>query len=193
MIKLSDALFTTTQQRVLGLLYSHPEKSFYTKEIIRATEMGAATIQRELERMLDAGIIKKTLVGNQHHYQADTNCPIYTELLAIVKKTFGVLDVIKSALLPLADQIDWAFIFGSIASGKEASGSDVDLLIIGDVEFEKVVNDLYDIQDKIGREINPKIYKKPEWLELKKKKDRFVHELLAKPKLDVLGEMDGLG
>ena len=86
MSKLSDALFTTTQQKVLGLLYMHPERSFYTKEIIRATGMGVATIKRELDRMLDAGIINMTKVGNQHHYQANSDNPVYEELLSLVKK-----------------------------------------------------------------------------------------------------------
>jgi predicted nucleotidyltransferase len=86
MSKLGDALFTTTQQKVLGLLYTHPDKSFYTKEIIRATGMGVATIKRELDRMLEAGIISMTIVGNQHHYQANPDSPIYEELLSLVKK-----------------------------------------------------------------------------------------------------------
>ncbi|MEW8204577.1 MAG: MarR family winged helix-turn-helix transcriptional regulator, partial [Candidatus Thiodiazotropha taylori] len=117
MSRLADALFTTTQQKVLGLLYSSPERSFYTKQIIRTTGMGVATIKRELDRMLAAGIIDMTKLGNQHHYQADKSCPIYEELSGIVKKTVGITDVIREALSPFTDQIDWAFIFGSVASG----------------------------------------------------------------------------
>ncbi|MCG7948368.1 MAG: transcriptional regulator, partial [Candidatus Thiodiazotropha taylori] len=79
MSRLADALFTTTQQNVLGLLYSSPERSFYTKQIIRTTGMGVATIKRELDRMLAAGIIDMTKLGNQHHYQANKSCPIYEE------------------------------------------------------------------------------------------------------------------
>jgi len=192
MSKLGDALFTTTQQKVLGLLYTHPEKSFYTKEIIRATGMGVATIKRELDRMLDAGIISMTKVGNQHHYKADADCPIYSELLSIVKKTFGIVDVIKFALLPLADHINWAFIFGSVASGKETSGSDIDLLIIGDVGLTDIASGLYEIQDTLGREINPKIYSNEEWIRMKNKKDAFIKEILKKPRMDVIGDANEL-
>ncbi len=89
MSQLSDALFTETQKKVLGLLYGQPERSFYTKEILRLTGMGVATIKRELDRMLAAGILTMTKVGNQHHYQANPACPIYGELVGIVRKTIG--------------------------------------------------------------------------------------------------------
>ena len=193
MSQLGDALFTTTQQKVLGLLYTQPEKSFYTKEIIRLTGMGVATIKRELDRMLAAGIISMTKIGNQHHYQANPDCPIYLELLGIVKKTFGVSGVISLALSPLAKRIDWAFIFGSVASGKETSTSDIDLMIIGDVGFTEVVSDLYPIQETLGREINPKIYSKEEWIRMRKNKDAFIKDVLAKPRMVVTGDADELG
>jgi predicted nucleotidyltransferase len=187
MSQLGDALFTTTQQKVLGLLYAQPQKSFYTNEILRATAMGVATIKRELDRMVAAGILSMTKIGNQHHYQAKPECPIYDELLSIVKKTFGVTDVIKLALSPLASQIDRAFIFGSVASGKESSGSDIDLMVIGDVGFSAVVSVLYPLQEILGREINPKIYRKEEWTQMLKNKDAFIKEVLAKPRMDVMG------
>lgn len=100
MSQLSDALFTETQQKVLGLLYGQPDRSFYTKEILRLTGMGVATIKRELDRMLAAGILSMTRIGNQHYYQANPQYPIYGELLGIVKKTFGVTEVIRRALDP---------------------------------------------------------------------------------------------
>jgi predicted nucleotidyltransferase len=193
MSKLGDALFTTTQKKVLGLLYSQPERSFYTKEIIRLTGMGVATIMRELDRMLAAGIITMTKVGNQHHYQANIECPIYHELLSIVKKTFGISGVIVQALSPLAQHIDWAFIFGSVASGKEGSTSDIDLMVIGDVGFSEVAAGLYAAQETLGREINPKIYSKTEWIQMNNKKDAFVQEIMAKPRMDVMGDSDELG
>ena len=193
MSQLGDALFTTTQQKVLGLLYTQPGKSFYTKEIIRLTGMGVATIKRELDRMKAAGIISMTRIGNQHHYQASPACPIYKELLSIVKKTFGVTDVIALALAPFAERIDWAFIFGSLASGKETSTSDIDLMVIGDVGFTEVVTDLYSIQATLGREINPKIYSRKEWTQMKNKKDAFINEILAKPRMDVIGDANEPG
>lgn len=192
MSKIGDALFTTTQKKVLGLLYAQPSKSFYTKEILRLTGMGVATIKRELDRMEAAGILSMNKIGNQHHYQANPECPIYQELLGIVNKTFGVVDVINMALTPFKNRINWAFIFGSVASGKETSTSDIDLMIIGDVEFTEAVTALYPVQEKLRREINPKIYRKEEWNQMQKNLDAFIKEVLSKPRMDVIGEKDEL-
>ena len=188
MSQLGDALFTTTQQRVLGLLYSQPGRSFYTKEILRLTGMGVATIKRELDRMVAAGILTLRRQGNQHHYQANPDCPIYQELLSIVRKTIGVVDVLKQALEPFTDRIDWGFVFGSVASGKESANSDIDLLLIGGITFSEAVSALHPAQEALAREINPKVYRPDEWQRLLKKKDAFVKELLAKPRLDVMGQ-----
>jgi predicted nucleotidyltransferase len=193
MSQLSNALFSETQQKVLGLLYGQPERSFYTKEILRLTGMGVATIKRELDRMLAAGILRMTRIGNQHHYQANPQCPIYGELLGIVKKTFGVTEVIRRALGPLVEKINRAFIFGSVASGKETATSDIDLLIIGEAGFAEVVGALYPVQETLGREVNPKIYRKEEWTQMKTAKDAFVTEVMTKPRMDVIGGEDEPG
>lgn len=193
MNQISDALFTETQQKVLGLLYGQPERSFYTNEILRLTGMGVATIKRELNRMLAAGILSMTKIGNQHHYQANSQCPIYAELLAIVKKTFGVSGVIRLALQPLADKIEQAFVFGSVASGKETAASDIDLLIIGEAGFAEVVSALYPVQETLGREVNPKIYRRKEWTRMQNAKNAFVTEVMTKPRMDVIGGGDESG
>jgi predicted nucleotidyltransferase len=190
---LSDALFTTTQKRVLGLLYGQPHRSFYTKEILRQTGMGVATIKNELERMLGAGILNMRKIGNQHHYQANPECPIYQELRGIVNKTVGMADIINTALKPFSGKIHWAFVFGSMASGKDRAGSDIDLMVIGDVTFSEVVSALYPIQEELGREINPKLFRKEEWNNMVKSKDAFIKEVLSKPRVDVTGNEHELG
>jgi predicted nucleotidyltransferase len=188
MSQLGQALFTTTQQRLLALLYGHPERSFYTKEILRLTKMGVATIKRELDNMTAAGILKKFNIGNQLHYQANEHCPIYSELITIVYKTFGISDIIKTALMPLSDHITWAFIFGSIANNKEASLSDIDLMIIGELSFSDVVQALYSIQNLLAREINPKIYTKQEWEKLQLTNNVFVKDILEKTIINLIGD-----
>ena len=193
MSHLSDALFTMTQQRVLCLLYTRPERSFYTNEILRSTGMGVATIKRELDRMVAAGILTLRRQGNQHHYQANPDCPIYQELLSIVRKTFGVVDVLRQALDPLADRIDWGFVFGSVASGKESANSDLDLMLIGDISFAEAVTALHSVQETLSREINPKVYGSDEWKQLLKEKEAFINEVLLKPRLDVIGKWDEPG
>lgn len=193
MSQLSNALFTITQQKVLGLLFTQPDKSFYIKEILRLTGMGVATIKRELDRMRAAGILRMTKIGNQHHYQANPECPIYFELSGIIKKTSGAVGSISSVLSSLTGRIDWAFIYGSVASGKETTGSDIDLMIIGDISFSQVAGLLYPVQKTLGREINPKIYSRKEWVLMKKNRNAFVNELLSKPRMDVTGDNRGLG
>ena len=123
---IGDALFTKTQQRVLSLLYGTPDKSFYTNEIMRGAEMGRGTIRRELDRLVNAGLLSVRRLGNQNHYQANQDNPVYTELLGIVKKTFGVADVIRLALKPLDSQIELAFIYGSIAKNTDDKKIDID-------------------------------------------------------------------
>ncbi len=193
MSQLSNALFTETQYKVLGLLYGQPNRSFYTKEILRLTGMGVATIKRELDRMLAAGILQMTKIGNQHHYQANPECPIYAELVSIIKKTVGLTEPLRQALSPLSEKIDWAFVFGSLASGKESAGSDVDLMIIGDLGFSEAANVLYPVQEALGREVNPKIFRKDEWIRLEKEQDAFVRDVMTKPRMDVVGGKDELG
>ena len=184
---MGDALFTKTPQRVLGRLSGSPAKSLYTNEIVRLAGMGRGTVVRELGKLVAAGLLVTRREGNQLHYQANPECPIYHELSAIVKKTFGVVGVIREALAPLAGEIAWVFIFGSVASGKESSGSDIDLMVIGDVGYSEVVAALYSVQQELGREINPKIFTNSEWTERCKTGDAFIKEVLAKPRMDVMG------
>lgn len=193
MVQLGDALFTTTQKKVLGLLYVQPDKSFYTKEIIRLTGMGVATIKRELDRMLAAGILSLTKIGNQHHYQANPECPIYFELLGIVKKTFGVTDVIKAALLPVMDQIDFAFVYGSMAKGEETSNSDVDVMIISSsLAFADVMALLPEAEKAISRPVNPGIYTLEQFNKKIKNKNAFVCRVMDQHKLWLKGSDDDI-
>ena len=142
-LPIGSALFTATQQKVLGLLYATPERSYYTKEIIRLTGMGVATIKRELDRMTGAGILTLTRIGNQHHYQANPECPIYAELISIVEKIMNTgnmafhdrFKLSKASLAKLAKRhhIQRLSLFGSAARGEMTEDSDIDL----QVEFEE--------------------------------------------------------
>ncbi len=189
---LSEALFTTTQRKVLGLLYSHPSRSYYTNEILRATGMGVATIKRELDRMVAAGILSRNRQGNQLHYQANPNCPIHQELLSIVRKTLGVVDVLRQVLEPLVEHIECVFVFGSLADGKESVRSDVDLMLIGDIGFTEAVAALYPAQQSLSREINPRVYRRDEWSQLLQSSDAFVRDVLSRPRLDIIGNRNEL-
>lgn len=185
---LADALFTTTQQRLLALLYGEPVRSFYLKELLRKTGLGVATVKRALDRMVEVGLLTRTVIGNQHHYQANPACPIHDELAAIVRKTLGAPGAIREALSPLADRIARAFIFGSFAAGTDRPGSDIDLLVIGDVPLAELAGALYPVQEALEREINPKLYRPEEWAALVAGADAFARELLRKPRIELIGD-----
>lgn len=194
MSQLGDALFTTTQQKVLGLLSAQPDKSFYTKEILRVTGMGVATIKRELDRMLAAGILTMTRIGNQHHYQANPGCPIYSELIAVVKKTFGIAEVIREALLPVAEQIDLAFIYGSIAKNEETSASDIDLMVIsGSLAYSDLMTVLADCESALARPVNPSIYTMEQVKDKLQQENAFLTRVMEQPKLWVKGSDNDIG
>jgi len=136
---------------------------------------------------VDAGLLLKVPVGNQMHYRANRDCPIFEELASILRKTSGLTEVLADGLLPLAGRIEVAFVFGSMASGKANAASDVDLLVIGDVGFTELVTELYPLQETLGREINPKVYPKSEWLQLVAEQGAFARQILERPKLFVIG------
>lgn len=193
MSQLGDALFTTTQKQVLGLLYAHPDKTFYTKEILRRTGMGVATIKRELDRMLAAGILRMNKIGNQHHYQANPGCPLYEELLSIVKKTFGIVDVLQHALLPLDLEIDFTFVYGSVAKGEETAESDIDLFIVSEsLGYADVMNVLTKSEDELGRPVNPSIYTVAQVKDKLQQENAFLTRVMEQPKLWVKGSDDDI-
>lgn len=191
-IGLSDILFKDYRRRVLSLLLLRPDQSFHVREVARLTGTVAGTTGRELKKLAQAGILDAEQRGNQLLYRANQQCSIFSELASILRKTSGLADVLIEALLPLAEQIDAAFVFGSVASGKESQHSDIDVCVIGDVSFADVVNALYDTQDVLQREINPKCYSKKEWLEQKAKPSAFFNELLNKDVINLIGDRDDI-
>jgi len=190
---IADALFTKTQQRVLSILYGKPDSSFYTNEIVRLADMGRGTVSRELSRLVSAGLLVVSHEGNQHHYHANPDNPVYHELLGIVRKTFGIVDVLGAALKPLNDQIDLAFIYGSIARGEESASSDIDLLLISDiVAYADVMEVLTDAEKSLGRPINPSIYTAKQIRIKLKQKNSFLTRLMEQTKLWVKGNENNI-
>ena len=193
MSTLSSVLFKDYRRRVLGLLLMHPAETFHVREIARLTGTVAGTLNRELVKLAEAGVLVKKSVGNQVRYSANPDCPIIDELTSILRKTSGIVDVLAEALLPLAEKISVAFVFGSMASGKENTGSDVDVLIIGNVSFAEVVKAVYGTQESLRREVNPKVFSQEEWMHMLEVNDSFIKEVLSKHKLFIVGGENELG
>lgn len=193
MSALASLLFKDYRRRVLGLLLLHPDQNYHVREIARLTGTVAGTLHKELTRLSEAGVLNKEARGNQVLYSANRDCPIFSELASILRKTSGLVDVLADALVPLGEQIKVAFVFGSMASGKENSGSDVDVMLVGNVAYSDVVKALYPTQETLGREVNPKVFSEQEWSQMLINKDAFVNEILDKPKLFVVGTNNELG
>lgn len=186
-MSLTSLLFTDYRRKVLALLLLHPEQQYHQREIARMTGTVSGTLSRELAKLVEAGLLLKVAIGNQMHYRANRQCLVFEELASILRKTSGLADVLGEALLPLAAQIECAFVFGSMASGKASAASDIDLMLIGDADFAEVIRVLYPLQERLGREINPKTYRRAEWQALTEQQGAFIREILIKPKLFVMG------
>lgn len=184
----ADALFTKTQQRVLGVLFGQPERSFYANEIIGLAASGSGSVQRELARLEAAALVTVRRVGNQKHYQANHDTPIYAELRGIVMKTFGVADVLRTALHPLLSTIELAFVYGSLAKGSEHGGSDIDLMVIGAVRSNAALLEaLSPASAQLGRAINPTLYTPHEFAQRVADGKSFIVRILEQPKIFVKG------
>ena len=189
---LSSTLFPGYRRRVLGLLLLHPEESLHGREIARRTGLPPGTLTRELKRLADVGLLNCERRGNQLAYSANRQSPIFKELAGILRKTSGLADVVAAALEPLTDTIDVAFIFGSVARGTETQGSDVDLMVIGSVDFGVVVDALHFAQQQLSRDINPKVFTPRDWCNRLEGRDPFLRDVLAGKKLFLIGGENGL-
>ena len=184
----SNLLFPGAYRRsVLALLLLHPDRTLHVREIARLTGTTAGTLNKELARLYEAGLLKRERVGNQLRYSANRAHQIFPELAGILRKTVGLADVLVDALAPIAQEIELAFVFGSIARGTETVGSDIDVLIVGKVDFGPVVDALHPAQQQLGREINPKVFSRREWTARLGAKEPFVLEVLSQPKIFLIG------
>lgn len=183
---LASTLLPGYRRRVLGLLLLRPAEALHGREIARRTGLPAGTLTRELKRLADVGLLKREKRGNQQVYSADTSCAVFDELAGILRKTSGLADVLANALMPAAARVRVAFIFGSMAQGRETGASDVDLLIVGEAGFAEVVQLLYPAQETLAREVNPKVFTATEF-STKAKTEPFLRDVLSKPKIFLIG------
>ncbi|MBA4697312.1 MAG: nucleotidyltransferase domain-containing protein [Legionella sp.] len=189
----TSILFSEYRRRVLGLLLLHPDERYHVREIARLTSTTAGTLHRELSKLAKANVLLREISGNQVYYQANRNLPIYPELTSILKKTSGLVDVLFNSLAPLTEKIEVACVFGSVAKGTENLGSDIDVLVIGDIDFTEIATTLYAAQISLRREINPKIYSREQWDECLQKQQLFMQEILNHSKLFIIGTEHDLG
>lgn len=190
MSDLHSLIPSRTRVELLKIFALEPESSFNINELSRRTGFSLRGVEMELKNLLSGGILKREISGNQHRYQLDSSCPINKELLAIITKTVGVATRIKSALAPVKNEIEQAFVYGSFASGEYGNESDVDLFVVTDLTGLKLAELLGPVQNEIGRSINISQFTSDEYRMRLKKKDHFLKRVSESAKIPILGNAD---
>ena len=186
--QLVETLFGAYRRRIFALLLLRPDETFYVREIARLTGVPAGSLHRELTLLSKAGLFKRSTTGNQVRYQVDRSCPIQEELTGIFRKTAGLADVLREALAPIARKIQTAFVFGSLAQGKERATSDVDVLVVGSLSFAAVVGALSAASGRLRRDVNPVVMTKAAFEAKLAGRDRFISRVVREPKIFLIGD-----
>ena len=190
---LADALFTATQQRVLGCLFGEPGRTFSISELIQTTGAGSGAVQREVARLSGSGLLLMEQMGNQKRYRANPEAPIHDELAAIVRKTFGLAAPLREALAPLADRLHVAFVYGSVAKGSDTASSDIDLMLVSDdLTYPEVMTALHPVIERLGREINPTLYTPADLRKRIAAGNSFITRVLAEPNTWLVGSENAI-
>jgi len=184
---IAAALFGKTRRNVLALLFGQPGRSFYLREIAARAGTGMSQVQKELQQLAAAGLVLREQRANQMHFRANPEAPIYSELLGIVTKTFGVADVLRKMLVPFENRIRLAFIYGSIAKGTATAASDVDLLLVTDLPPSELSLPLARTQKQLGRKISVITYSTEEFGAMRAQEHHFISAVLEGPKIWLVG------
>lgn len=187
-----DWLLPPVRAQVLTLMLTDPARRWHLRDIARRTGCAVGSVRRELTGLAACGVLVASREGNRTYYQADTRCPIYPELRGIVRKTTGLADVLRGALADLAHRIRVAFVYGSVARQEAGSGSDVDVMVVGDASFAETVGALGKAQDILGREVNPTVYSPQEFHDKLAAGHHFLRSVLLGPRIALIGDVDEL-
>ena len=192
-VRMQDALFSRVQQLVLGFLFGQPDRRFQGAELIRMANSGTGAVHRQLTSLTASGLVNVTQVGNQKYYQANSDSPVFEELCGLIRKTIGLREPLRRALEPWKDQIDVAFVYGSIARGADTATSDIDLMLIGDgMDYISVYEALQKAETILHRQVNPNLSTLSEWRKKLNEKNSFIVNVNKQAKLFIYGSEDGL-
>lgn len=188
-MSIATALFTDSQTRVLRWLFGQPERGYHLNELLRLTGLGSASLQRELRKLAEAGLVRSEKVGNLRRFQANAESPVYGELVGLTRKTLGVQPMLREALAPIAPKLEVAFIYGSVAKQTDTAKSDIDVMLVGkNLLLSKVLELLVPLEEQLGRKINPNCLTPAEFKRRRAQRDSFVNRILAQPILPLTGD-----
>ena len=194
MTNLVDIVSSRVKAQLLRLLFGLGKSELHLRELVRRSGLALGTVQQELGRLTRVGLVLARKDGNRVYYRANPDHPVHRELCSLVLKTDALAGVLQPALK--SEDIRVAFVFGSVARGETGAGSDVDLMVVGEVGLRRLASLLSGISGRLGREINPHVLSPEEFLERKKKRDHFVTSVLDSPKIFVKGterELEAMG
>ena len=192
-MSLAQAVFSDRQARLFRWLFGQPGRSFYLNELLRLTGLSSASLQQELKRLTETGVVLSTRRGNMRLFQANPSSPLYPELVSLTRKTCGVQGVLTQSLAPLRPKLAHAWVYGSVARQEDTSASDVDVMLVGvDLSLAQVLQHLHTAEETLGRKVNPTCYTLKEFMLRRAEPDSFVNKVLARPTIDLLeGMHDG--
>ena len=188
-MSIATALFTDSQSRVFRWLFGQPGHGYHLNELRRLTGLGSASLQRELNRLVEAGLVCSERVGNQRRFQANPQSPVYGELLTLTRKTLGAEPVLREALLSLVPDLQAAWIYGSVAKQSDTAQSDIDVMLVGEnLLLGEILELLVPLEVQLGRKINPTCYTVADFERRRAEPDSFVNRVLAQPILPLIGD-----
>lgn len=188
-MSIASSLFSDSQSRVYPWLFGQPERSYHLSELRRLTGLGSASLQRELNRLAAAELVHSERVGNLRRFRANPLSPVFGELVALTRKTLGVVPVLRDALMPLTPNLQAAWIYGSVAKQTDTAQSDIDVMLVGhDLLLGDVLERLVPAEAQLGRKINPNCYTPQEFEQRRGEPDSFVNRVLLQPVLALIGD-----
>jgi len=193
MKSLAHDLLGRTRSSVLSALLLHPERSLHVRELARLTHSSPGSLHRELRTLAALGLLTRQVVGRNVHYRSNDRNPVVPDLASLLRKTAGVADVLRAALEPLGMRLKYAFVYGSIATGTERPGSDVDVMVLGNIGFANLVHATTEASSVLGREINPTPMSVEEFRAKLRKNDGFAGRVVAGSRIWLAGDEDEFG
>jgi predicted nucleotidyltransferase len=193
-MSIASALFSESQSRIFRWLFGQPDRAFHLSELRRLTGLGSASLQRELNRLAEAGLVQSERVGNLRRFQANPQSPVYKELIGLTRKTIGLEPQLREAMLPLVPRLKAAWVFGSVAKQTDTAQSDIDVMLIGEnLPLGDILEHLLPLEAQLGRKINPTCYTPAEFERRRAEADSFVNRILSQPVLPLIGDPNELG
>jgi len=179
---LGSALFGKTRRTILALLFGRPDEAFYLRELARAAGLGLGAVQREVQRLSEAGILRRSARGRQVYYKANPKCPIFSELKNLMVETSRADDLLRSAAAPPTDRVQVVSICEPYSGGDERLGSNLNVLATGEVNHADVTAEfLPDEEAIIGWQASHAVYLSAESGEKSQHDSQFVETVLGEP------------